>query len=153
MKLLNLTPHVSLLLLGLGLFSLLAAQRAKPMSLEQTLQASEWKKRVLLIAAPTAEHADFRAQKALLAKAQSQLDERDFLVLDVLYDQLPATDKQYLTNKIGVNPSRFAAVLIGKDGGVKMKSARPIAPAALFGTVDKMPMRKHEMQRGVVDTD
>jgi hypothetical protein len=152
MKPLPRTPYAALLM-GLAVLFLSVAQRPKPMSLEQTLQASEWRKRVLLIAAPTAEHADFRTQKAHLASVESQLHERDFLVVDVLYDQLAAADKQFIMKKMGIQPSHFAAVLIGKDGGVKMKSAQPVAPATLFGTVDKMPMRKQEMQRGVVEKD
>lgn len=125
----------------------LTAQTPKPMSLEQTLRESRWKNRVLLVAAPTAEQADFKTQKALLAAKQTELAERDFLVLDVLYDHLSATDQQFLTTKIGLQPPKFAAVLIGKDGGVKEKSSLPILPADLFGTVDKMPMRREEMRK------
>jgi hypothetical protein len=117
------------------------------MSLEQALRESRWQKRVLLVAAPSTEQADFNKQKALLAGSQAELAERDFVVLEVLYDQLSAADKVFITKKIGVQPTQFAAVLIGKDGGVKEKSRRPIPPADLFGTVDKMPMRQQEMRR------
>ncbi|WP_177204720.1 DUF4174 domain-containing protein [Hymenobacter arizonensis] len=103
------------------------------MSLEQTLRDSRWKKRVLLVAAPTAEHADFKTQKALLAANATELAERDFLVVDAVLDQLSAADKQFLLKKIGVQAGQFSAVLIGKDGGVKEKSRRPIAPADLLG--------------------
>jgi hypothetical protein len=126
---------------------LLTAQTPKPMSLEQTLRESRWKKRVLLVAAPNARQADFSTQKALLKANEKDLAERDFLVLDVLYDQLSAADQQFLTQKTGIKPPQFAAVLIGKDGGVKEKSSRPIPPADLFGTVDKMPMRRTEMRK------
>jgi hypothetical protein len=117
------------------------------MSLEQTLRDSRWKKRVLLVATPTAEQVDFKSQKALLAAKSAELDERDFLVVDAVHDQLSAADKQFLMKKIGVQAGQFAAVLIGKDGGVKEKSSRPMQPADLFGTVDKMPMRQQEMRR------
>ncbi|WP_305030786.1 DUF4174 domain-containing protein [Hymenobacter convexus] len=117
------------------------------MSLEKTLRENQWKKRVLLIAAPNAAHADFQYQKALLATEEAGLAARDFLVLPVLYDQLSAADKQFLRREIGLTPPAFAAVLIGKDGGVKEKSSRPIKPAALFGIVDRMPMRREEMRR------
>jgi hypothetical protein len=117
------------------------------MSLEQTLRQSRWKKRVLLVAAPNAEQVDFKTQKALLAANRAELAERDFLVLDVLYSQLSAADQQFLSKKIGVQPPSFTVILIGKDGGVKEKSNRPIPPADLFGTVDKMPMRREEMRK------
>lgn len=140
----RLLPLTALLLLGL--FAL-TAQTPRPRPLEQTLRTSRWKKRVLLIAAPNAEQADFKTQKVLLAPQQDALAERDFLVLEVLYDQLSAADQAFLKQKIGIQPPQFAAVLIGKDGGVKEKSNRPISPADLFGTVDKMPMRRAEMRK------
>lgn len=144
MKRLNLLL-LSVLVLGL-VPAWLGAQTRQSASLEQTLRRNRWKKRVLLVAAPTAEQADFRAQKALLAANQVPLAARDFLVLDVLYDQLTAADRQFL-RQLGLRPPRFAAVLIGKDGGVKARSPRPIAPADLFAIVDRMPMRQQEMQR------
>jgi hypothetical protein len=141
------------LLLGAAVAAMVAlantaiAQTATPVSLQRTLRASRWKKRVLLIAAPTTQQADFQKQKALLADKSQDLAERDFLVIELLYDQISTADHQFLIQKTGVQPPAFAAVLIGKDGGVKEKSARPIAPEALFGTVDKMPMRRAEMKR------
>ncbi|MDB5270020.1 MAG: hypothetical protein JWP58_3060 [Hymenobacter sp.] len=144
MKRLRFLPPALLLLLGLLLFT---AQTPKPMPLEQTLREYRWKKRVLLVAAPTAEQADFKTQKALLNAEKAGMTARDFVVLEVLYNQLSATDQQFLTKKIGVSPPQFAAVLIGKDGGVKEKSSRPIPPTDLFGTVDKMPMRQAEMRK------
>lgn len=131
----------------LGLAGTLLAQNSLPPGLARTLQASRWQKRVLLVAAPTAGQADFQAQKALLAASEAGLNERDFVVLDVLYDQLSAADRQFLARRLGLRPPAFAAVLIGKDGEVKLRSARPLAPAALFATVDQMPMRRQEMRR------
>ncbi|MBF9141140.1 DUF4174 domain-containing protein [Hymenobacter properus] len=131
----------------LSSLSSLNAQTATPASLQQLLWESRWKKRVLLIAAPTTQHVDFQQQKALLAPQAAALAERDFLVLEVLYAQLTAADQQFLAQQIGIKPPAFAAVLIGKDGGVKEKSSRPITPEALFGIVDKMPMRREEMKR------
>ena len=130
-----------------SLLLLLTAQIPKTRSVEQTLRASRWQKRVLLLAAPTAEQADFKQQKDLLAAAGPELAARDFLVLDVIYNQLTEADKLFLTRKLGIQPPQFVAVLIGKDGGVKQRSSRPIPPADLFGTVDRMPMRREEMRR------
>jgi len=38
-------------------------------------------------------------------------------------------------------------LLIGKDGGVKLRSKAPIAPRTLVETIDAMPMRQDELQR------
>ena len=143
---------LSALCFGLILVALLAAQTPPPPSLEQTLRASRWRQRVLLLVAPTARQTDFQAQKALLAPSRTQLAARDFLVLDVLNDQLTATDQQFLAKKFGLNPQHFAALLLGKDGGVKQQSARPLTPATLFRTVDQMPMRRQELRRAAGPT-
>jgi hypothetical protein len=141
------TKRVLLLLAGLGLSAALAAQTASSPSLAQTLRQSHWQKRVLLIGAPSASQADFQRQKQLLADASTQLKERDFLVLEVPYDRLPAADQQYWQKELGQSLTHFIVVLIGKDGGVKRTSVQPLPPADLFNTVDKMPMRRQEMRR------
>ena len=140
------------LLCGFGLLMLLTSQTPPAPPLEQTLYAVQGKKRVLLVAAPTAANADFQAQRTLLAGQQAQLDERDFLVINLAYDRLSTADKQFFARKTGLNSTSFSVVLIGKDGGVKLTSARPISSATLFGTVDQMPMRRREMRRGAVQS-
>lgn len=144
MKRLRFLLPAPLLLLGLLLFT---SQTSKPMPLEQTLREYRWKKRVLLLAAPTAEQTDFKTQRALLNADKAGMAVRDFVVLEVFYNQLSAADQRFLLKKTGAVPPQFTAVLIGKDGGVKQQSRRPITPAALFGTVDKMPMRREEMRK------
>ena len=126
---------------------LLTAQTPSLVPLNQTLRESRGKKRVLLIIAPNAGQADFKTQKTLLAAHPQGLADRDLLVLEVLYDQLSAADRQALRQRVGLELPGFCVALIGKDGGVKEKSQRPITPASLFDTVDKMPMRREEMRR------
>lgn len=128
------------------LLPLLAAQAALPPGLAATLRASRWQHRLLLVGAPTAGQAAFQAQKKLLATAAAGLAERDFQVLEVPYDQLTPADRQCWTRQLGQPLAGFRVVLIGKDGGVKQVSARPLPPASLFNTVDKMPMRRQEMR-------
>jgi hypothetical protein len=37
-------------------------------------------------------------------------------------------------------------VLIGKDGGEKLRRTTPLSPEELFAIVDAMPMRRAEMR-------
>ena len=64
-------------LLLLNLLPQLNSQHSEAGSLEQTLRRHHWQKRVLLVAAPTATHPDFKAQKTLLAPHQSGLVARE----------------------------------------------------------------------------
>lgn len=83
----------------------------------------------------------------MLAAAALGLAERDFQILEVPYDQLTPADRQCWTRQLGQPLAGFRVVLIGKDGGVKQVSTRPLPPDDLFNTVDKMPMRRQEMRR------
>ncbi len=131
-----------------GLLALAAGSlTATPPGLAEALRAARWQHRVLLIGAPTASQADFQRQKNLLAAEANGLAERDFKVMEVPYGQLTPADRQYWTQQLGQPVTGFRAVLIGKDGGIKRTEARPLAPASLFGTVDKMPMRRREMRK------
>lgn len=40
----------------------------------------------------------------------------------------------------------FAVVLIGHDGGEKLRSGGPISAEELFGKIDEMPMRRREIR-------
>ncbi len=124
-----------------------AAQKAPPTStLAQTLRANSGQKRVLLVGAPKADQPELQQQKQLLATVGPQLKERDFLVLQLIYSQLTPADRQYWAQQLKQPLTGFAVVLIGKDGGVKLTTIQPVAPADLFSTVDKMPMRQQEIK-------
>lgn len=116
-------------------------------TLAQTLHASRWQKRILLVGAPAADAPELEQQKKLLGPAGSELKKRDFLVLQLVYSQLAPADRQYWTQELKLPLSGFAVALIGKDGGVKLNQLQPVAPAELFGVVDKMPMRKQEARQ------
>jgi hypothetical protein len=146
------TTSLKSLLLGVALLlpaSLVATQNAPPTTttLAQTLRANRAKKRILLVGTPTVDAPELMQQKKLLATAGPQLRERDFVVLQLVYSQLSDADRQYWTQELKQSFTGFSVVLIGKDGGVKLNQLQPLAPADLFGTVDKMPMRKQEAKR------
>jgi hypothetical protein len=44
-------------------------------------------------------------------------------------------------------PNDFAVLLVGKDGGVKLSSERPVLTENLSALIDTMPMRRREMKR------
>jgi len=137
------------ILQGLAVALLLPALAAPPAAtpgMAQALRAARWQRRLLLLGAPTASQAAFQRQKALLAAATKGLAERDFQVVEVCYDQLSPADRQCWVQQLGQPLAGFRLLLIGKDGGVKRTETQPLAPAELFGTVDKMPMRRQEMR-------
>lgn len=109
-----------------------------------------WHARLLLLFAPGSDDAALKQQQALLAGTAAARQQRDLIVLALPGDQSPgfasADAATALRARFGVAPTSFTAILIGKDGGEKLRSARPLPAADLFATIDRMPMRQQEMQ-------
>ena len=104
------------------------------------LAAYRWNRRILLLFVDGPDDPGLRAQQAELTPHSPDLAERDIVVI-VSAD--PA-----LRRRLGVPTGGFAVLLLGKDGGVKLRSTSPIAFAELAAVVDAMPMRQDEMTRG-----
>ena len=57
----------------------------------------------------------------------------------------PATLNAAELRKVyGIGDDVFAIVLVGKDGGEKLRSSEPVTADKLTGLVDEMPMRRQE---------
>ncbi|MRT24981.1 DUF4174 domain-containing protein [Enterobacteriaceae bacterium RIT697] len=100
------------------------------------LDKYQWKYRPVVIFAPSKSDADYVHQMKILNESKSALTDRDIVVLS---DTSPA-DNGRLRAKL--EPIGFELVLIGKDGGVKLREKRPISAEVLLSTIDRMPMRK-----------
>jgi Domain of unknown function (DUF4174) len=121
---------------------------------ETALAGSRWKNRLLLVFAPDADSALCRRQQEMLLVVEHGLNERDIVVIFVIEDALstkrkptPNVSAVDLRDAYDVLPHEFRVVLIGKDGGVKLRQEEPISMADLFALIDSMPMRKQEMGR------
>lgn len=116
--------------------------------------------RVLLVFAPNPNNAQLQIQFQQLQAEAAGFRERNLLLVPLLdpggMAQLPQSDLPTATltpedeadaRKRFHRHSGFQVVLIGKDGGEKMRSSQPITSEKLYGAIDAMPMRKDEMKR------
>jgi hypothetical protein len=102
-----------------------------------------WERRVLIVSAPSAEDASLAEQRRVLAGWKAKGDDRDLTIVEVVGDQVRgASDSAATIRRKYRLPATFTAILIGKDGGEKLRSAKPFPAAALEATIDAMPMRK-----------
>jgi hypothetical protein len=102
-----------------------------------------WERRVLIVAAPSAEDASLAEQRRVLAGWKAKGDDRDLTIVEIVGDQVRgASDSAATIRRKYRLPATFTAILIGKDGGEKLRSAKPFPAAALEATIDAMPMRK-----------
>ena len=101
--------------------------------------------RVFVVSAPTASDPKLLLQDHDLASFSAEMDDRDLVVVHVIGDQVGDTradrlDAAIVRRAAGLVTARFGVVLIGKDGGVKLRSDVPIAVGELFRVIDAMPM-------------
>ena len=119
---------------------------------ETALDGYRWQNRLLLVFAPDADSALYRRQQEMLLVAERGLNERDMIIIFVIRDAVSTKGRPAaavaavdLRDAYGVLPHEFRVVLLGKDGGVKLRQEEPISMADLFALIDSMPMRKQEM--------
>lgn len=119
-----------------------------------SLEQFQWKSRVLVVFASDDDPKGESQVNELLSQRLG-LSERDIVVLRVRDDVVQpvfgeATDlsaDDLRRDLEAVDAAEFAAVLIGKDGTVKLRVSEPIAGPELFSIVDSMPMRAAEATR------
>ena len=120
----------------------------------EAMSTYRWKNRPLFVFAPSTASPDFVRQQAALAGRSAGLRERDMVVIAVIGDRVtarfgrtPGLSAAAMRRRYGVPDGAFRAVLVGKDGGVKISAGSPISTRRLFSTIDAMPMRRQEMRR------
>lgn len=99
-----------------------------------------WSKRPIVVFADALNDPRFVHQMELLEAQAAELETRDVVVLT---DTDPSRASELRT---ALRPRGFMLVLIGKDGGVKLRKAAPWDVRALSRVIDKMPMRQQEVQ-------
>ncbi len=81
-------------------------------------------------------------QQALLAQDAAALRERDVVEEDVTPEVV-----RHARAELGVGSGvTFQVLLVGKDGGVKLRRDRPVAASEITALIDAMPMRREEMR-------
>lgn len=82
-------------------------------------------------------------QLAILQQNEAGLKERDILIHTYNVNE---QNKEARKWKIDSSAS-FVFLLVGKDGGEKLRSDSVVSAEKLFSVIDAMPMRKQEMKR------
>ncbi len=109
--------------------------------------------RPLLIFAPRPDDPQLEIQLRTLEEHAAEAQNRDLAVIALPYGspppsrlQLTAGDADAARRRFGIAPADFTVILIGKDGGEKLRSGKPVSMQKLAETIDAMPMRQDEMR-------
>jgi hypothetical protein len=146
-----------ILLLLIGLLPAIALAQGSP-----SLDSLKDKSRVLLVFAQTDQDPNFQQQITILRHHAQEMKDRDLILLPVLIHIGAATSADTLRTvhpptasdaeqidlrrRFHIDTARFTVILIGKDGGEKLREHSPIPIQKLNATIDAMPMRRDEMR-------
>ncbi|CAN5510880.1 DUF4174 domain-containing protein [soil metagenome] len=115
--------------------------------------------RALLIFARESTDPSYARQQHLLENQASELADRDLIFIPVLYKRMPTdanqaspvfasdTEQKHLRSRYNIQPQEFAVLLLGKDGGEKLRSRTPVTMEKLSHLIDSMPMRQQEIRQ------
>jgi hypothetical protein len=118
-----------------------------------TLASLQDRSRALLIFAPGPNDPQLQIQLRRLHDNAAAVSDRDIVVIALPFDSpsptpamLTGSDAQAARRRFNIAPADFAVILIGKDGGEKLRSSKPLTMDKLRDTIDAMPMRQQEMR-------
>ncbi|MGI4829869.1 MAG: DUF4174 domain-containing protein [Janthinobacterium lividum] len=141
--------HVPLLL-AMSLISQAAPSQTTVTTLAQLRQGT----RPLLIFAPGPDAAQMGIQLRILNEHAAEAHDRQIVPIALPFQSpsptaktLSGDDAEAARRHFHVAPGDFTVILIGKDGGAKLKSSKPISMSKLNETIDAMPMRQDEMRK------
>ena len=110
-------------------------------ALDANLQDFVWHNRVVIIFSDVPNDPRFVEQLELLESGRADLIERDVIVITDAMRSDHSDIRQHF------RPRGFAVLLIGKDGGVKLRKPFPWSAREISRAIDKMPMRQQELRR------
>ena len=119
----------------------------------QDLSMHQWKDRLILVVTSDTSHAVYRDQLKIFEEETSGMKERKLVQYKITPGQYQVGEGNHLWirsndlyNTFKKTDSDLEVILIGLDGGTKLRRAVILPADELFATIDAMPMRQREMQ-------
>ena len=107
----------------------------------QNLDKYLWKNRVVIIFDSNAKSLAIEKQLKAFEPFSNEFKDRDMVIL------VPVKrEREALLERFALKNDYCGLILIGKDGGIKLREKRIVAPKILFNLIDTMPMRKAELR-------
>ncbi len=112
-----------------------------------------WQSRPLLVFAPTDNDPRLVETMRRIEASRCDFADRDMVLGRIIADGASTLDgqgvdtsqAQRLRSEFGVGAGSFSVVLIGKDGGEKLRVNDVPELSAIYAVIDGMPMRGSEM--------
>jgi hypothetical protein len=123
--------------------------------LSMDLAQFQWKNRLLFLFAEDANDPFFKNLQSQIRAQEAEVDDRDLIVFELPAigpARMGATplDRQQadsIRNHFDIPGNASSLILVGKDGGIKLKRSDQVDLREVFGLIDSMPMRQREMRQ------
>lgn len=135
----------------------LAAAPAATTRSADPIEAMRWERRAIVVFSSDATDGKLAKQRAILAADAAGVAERRLSVVEVVGDAVtvdgaprPADSAAVarVRERFAAGPEQFRVVLVGLDGGEKLRRDEAVTAGLLFETIDRMPMRREERRGG-----
>ena len=120
----------------------------------QDLQQHRWENRLIILLSENSDSETLAEQQKLLLADSAGLAERKLLVYTITPDSYILGGKtdswkkqQGVYERLTKNNQPFEFLLVGLDGGIKLRKTAPVKLADLYRLIDSMPMRAAEIRR------
>jgi len=125
-----------------------------PMLYAQNIADYQWKNRLIFLVDETMQTPAMRSQLNIFSTKVDELEERETLLFQLTPDNVVLSNGEKSTlspndvyASLSVSKNFKGLILVGKDGGVKLKNTFVVEADAVFSLIDGMPMRKSEIKR------
>ena len=124
-------------------------------TLSMDLTQFQWKNRLLFIFAEDASDPSFKKLQGQITAQKAEVDDRNLIVFEVPAQgsarmntiPLDRKDADSIRNHFAISSDTFSLILVGKDGGIKLKRSDQVDLTEVFELIDSMPMRQREMRQ------
>lgn len=120
----------------------------------QSLEDYQWKNRILILMDATLKSNSLQAQLKEFTGQNEGLTERDLILFLITEDKVYSQhgkaldmNSESVREQLGISDDFKGVLLLGKDGGIKLKEHFQVASKTVFDLIDGMPMRKAEMRK------
>jgi hypothetical protein len=115
----------------------------------------QWKNRLLFLFSPDKNHPLFKKFKNEILNHQAEVKDRDLVVFEMCErdsakmngSDIDRQTADAIRDHFSVPSNKFSLILVGKDGGIKLKRHDHVSLEEVFELIDSMPMRQSEMRQ------
>jgi hypothetical protein len=133
---------------------LMAAQANGAGAAPMDLDSYKWKHRLILVFTPSPDAHPYQALVREVATQRGEILDRDIVLFWVFPDEVRSDNRVFdgstsaaLRKRFSIPPGAFEVILVGKDGGEKLRQRERADLREVFSRIDAMPMRQMEMKR------